>query len=758
MIPDKLYIPTTTLNFNNIMASESISPAGFYSIRGFGYNRFDKVKPNNLDKRIILYDKYPIFDIDDMESENYPLVIEVTLKHMDKEIIHKHKNGIFYTEKTIYLNPFSTKIYFRSEDEKRHILSKVEQSSSTKMIPIYQNCILIQTPNVNSFKWEESDIADSDIDVSKYISKDRRVNKLKGLLYAYLLGANRSLVLEVTMLKKHTKELQNILSAIIADPDGYATPKQKEELEKLYREIDSTFLQIYSTILQDRIKQKEAKYNSQNVGEFLKGEGLYDAWCQEQNLEPVYKISPFDLSAYKISNKKDREYDNNKTEESKEYFFAYFSKLESAIDKHIKSVNTDVDNLPILQHCNKVERIPTEKKDFLVKLFNEYCQERWNKDSFQNSRLEFATTGGRLFKEELELRDQWENSPSKSYINDLRNNLASHATFDLNSVSNITLQSFAAFCQKGEEDIDKLEDYLVSNKIGDFHVAFALWGIIFGFANMPKTLTDGLFRDNKDYMCEVYRSIYEQVHGISLQEQLESFQQKESTTQVEENSTVEESSIDSLEQELLEFKDFISMEGDVREEVIKKFKEVGIYSLVDNWDIQKANSIKWKKIKGQKRLIGAIEQKKNNNKKPSQKSMVSNNKKTKQIATSDSPSLFDQPQVPVREYFHKDKNIFESLRYLLPDDEKVKKQFEEDLDWFQGNYREHFEDKKKRIQKGVYYKLPTDNKSVINHFQKYLKDKKEPKSEQQNWLREKYSLVNVESIIAKLKELFLLNE
>ncbi|NBL00124.1 MAG: hypothetical protein EOM50_19365, partial [Erysipelotrichia bacterium] len=108
------------------MASESISPAGFYSQRNFGYKRFDKVKLNNLEKRIILYDKYPDFDINDIELENYPLVIEVTLQHMGEDIIHEYKNGIFYAEETIYLNPFSTKIYFRSKDEKDRNFYKVE--------------------------------------------------------------------------------------------------------------------------------------------------------------------------------------------------------------------------------------------------------------------------------------------------------------------------------------------------------------------------------------------------------------------------------------------------------------------------------------------------------------------------------------------------------------------------------------------------------------------------------------------------------
>ena len=51
----KLYIPTCTLNFNNILSSESISPLGFYARRGFGNKRFYPVCANDKEQVIILY-------------------------------------------------------------------------------------------------------------------------------------------------------------------------------------------------------------------------------------------------------------------------------------------------------------------------------------------------------------------------------------------------------------------------------------------------------------------------------------------------------------------------------------------------------------------------------------------------------------------------------------------------------------------------------------------------------------------------------
>ena len=63
MIMSRLYIPTTTLNFNNIFSTESISPAGFYTQRGFGYKTYSKVALNNFQNSILLYSKFPLFSI-----------------------------------------------------------------------------------------------------------------------------------------------------------------------------------------------------------------------------------------------------------------------------------------------------------------------------------------------------------------------------------------------------------------------------------------------------------------------------------------------------------------------------------------------------------------------------------------------------------------------------------------------------------------------------------------------------------------------
>jgi len=529
MIPSKLYIPTTTLNLNNIMSSESISPASFYERRGFGYKRFTKVEPNNLENRIVLYEKYPVFDIPDQDLENYPLVVEIDTKSLNEDVVQE-QNGQFFADETIYLNPFSTRIIFRNEQEKVSTLSKAEPSIETKMVAIYENCFCIKNNDFESFEWQKTKLEDASADLSKHISKDRKINKLKGFLFAYILAAHKSLSSDVVALKKYAKELKNILSAIITSPDGQATYQQKEHLNGIYKAINDAFYKA------EELDKKTAEIRKSINDEFFK-EGKLEEFLKRFGAEWIEKLYP--KSSYQLRPFLDNQKDKEKA------FEDYVIELEKQIDRFLPKAFILKEDFPELQNCNRIESIPkfnVVNPVFLSNLFNEYLEEAYNGQDFVQSRYDFARCGGKIFKEKIQEKEQWEGSPSQKYINTLLKNLNEHSQFVLKSTDNLTLQSFAAFCQKGEDDIDKLEDYLISNEIGDFRIAFALWGIVFGFVNMPKTLTNDLFlSDDLDYVSEVYKYIFKQVHGIELEGKLEKQQQKEVDTSQSDIQKEEES-------------------------------------------------------------------------------------------------------------------------------------------------------------------------------------------------------------------------
>jgi len=155
---EKLYIPTTTLNFNNILSTESISPKSFYENRSFGYKRFEIVEPNRSNNTLIAYTKIPYFEINDNELDNYPLIIEISkdmIKDLNLNVIDKiHSIEVFQISQTIYLHPNKVKFLFLNEEHKRITLIKSEPSIETKLLPLYQTRMQIINKE-DTFKWEE---------------------------------------------------------------------------------------------------------------------------------------------------------------------------------------------------------------------------------------------------------------------------------------------------------------------------------------------------------------------------------------------------------------------------------------------------------------------------------------------------------------------------------------------------------------------------------------------------------------------------
>jgi len=97
----KYYIPTSSLNFNNIFSSESISPCGFYSLRNFGYSNCVSIPENPLEGAILLYEELKSFARPISNVEDHPMLIEIETD----ETFPTLQDGVFYSTHTIYLDP-----------------------------------------------------------------------------------------------------------------------------------------------------------------------------------------------------------------------------------------------------------------------------------------------------------------------------------------------------------------------------------------------------------------------------------------------------------------------------------------------------------------------------------------------------------------------------------------------------------------------------------------------------------------------------
>ena len=531
----KLYIPTCTLNFNNILSSESISPLGFYVRRGFGNKRFYPVCANDKEQVIILYSKYPRFEVEENDLENYPMVIEIETDDYKDGFFEKAKehDGVetYLCYHTINLNPFHCRIYFNSYQERQGVLSKAEQSLENKFYKLYAPNIdvkpkekktffgvtkdLFTQSDKDDFLWNLSyvnfKIKNEPIDVSRDVLLDR----IKGFIYCYLIGANSSVSNEVGKLKALSRKLRNTLSAVVNSPDKRPTQAQDDAILNGIRE----FNEIYSSIDEDTIWNKnllELKLSDNPQGLSTKDAknllhywDVYDAFCNKLPLRRVYDANELWSCLEYVS---------------PETFSRVIDNMNSAIRKLEAKDNAQREKYAIEELLNVDDNLSLHILDtsyqssFYKNLICSQFMAEYKSVMEENGveePLAQAYNGGMILRNML--GDKWDSNPASAYVGALLNHFQENSAFDLFAIENDVLSSFAAFCQKGD-NIDRLVEYLVQVGFCNYKLAYGIYGATRGFTSLPKTFTSVLINGNKDYYQSFASNVWRMLNGIEIKD------------------------------------------------------------------------------------------------------------------------------------------------------------------------------------------------------------------------------------------------
>lgn len=532
----KLYIPTCTLNFNNIFSTESISPKGYYARRGFGNKRFYAVDPNPYDSVILLYSKYPEFKIQSSDIENYPMVIEIDTDDYKKDTFVKQSEfsgtEVYSCSQTIYLNPFHVLAYFNSYMERQDVITKAKQSLENKYSDLYSNNLVVKEAEQKSlgqsfkewigFSSSDSFVWKADIlpDLSgeplndEGIKRDVFMDRLKGFAFCYLIGANSSVSKEIGEMKALARSMSNTLSAIVNSPDHRPTESQDASLTKdinrfneLYRTKDPNFA-YNESILDARMGKNPLSISRKDVETLLDYLGVKDYFYSKLNLRRVYDA--YDLWDCVNSIAPDS-------------YERAITNLKSAIahcEAAEASQNSRVDLSQILQFH------PDGRFEIIDKTFNqgfysalifsqikgEYVKLMEEMEITDES-LGFAVNGGKILKNLM--GDKWDNSSVSNYINALLSHLQENSRFDLFSYNNEVMESFAAFCQKGD-NIDRLKDYLIQCGFSNYKLAYGIFGATRGFASLPKTFTSTVINSDSEYFKSTYLYFYKSLFEIEI--------------------------------------------------------------------------------------------------------------------------------------------------------------------------------------------------------------------------------------------------
>lgn len=452
----KYYIPTSSLNFNNILSTESISPASFYTSRNFGYSRWTLVAENPHQNMVLLYDTPGFFSRPVCDVEDHPLLIEI---HTNKDY-PRLKDGVYYSERTVYLNALTDGFIFFSESDKRTALSLLDSSSESKMGRMFEGRIVVRDCN-RSFP----PVPVCDIALSKDgIVEDQHINKVKGLLYGYYIGALLSCnKVDVRRINCY-RQLQKIVAAVLSSPSRTPSSSQYAIISELLPKIDSV-------------------------------------WSPSRIMRDLEKADP-------------------ETSEAMRWVGSLIDSAETDMRRNRSYLS--VDSGELIVGAGSFERIaaaviPDSNDNAIVNA--------WVKDVLSQlkytgkiSSIKAALADDLTTRARDLLGEKWEDSPQRVYLNKLRRHIGGEP-FDV-AWGNGILSSVAAVLLKGDT-WDGLLRFMQTREMTDYRLAMAFYGELNGFANLTRDFTDLLLNANMDYVRSVYKKFYGQLYGTSGSDEVE---------------------------------------------------------------------------------------------------------------------------------------------------------------------------------------------------------------------------------------------
>ena len=489
----KYYIPTSSLNLDNILQAESISPYSFYAQRKSGYRSIEVLSEFRTIDYLLLFKKPIRFTINDPNRYNFPMLIEIE-DDMQLKDLRDIGKGVYVYSETLYLTPWNCRIFFFSEEAYNLTTINTKNNKSIKFYNKYQ---IIST--VKSLHLEEiPQISCEEIGANTVKSKEFQLDKEKGLLFGYLLGENLSVSSDLARLNRITQELYDMLSTVIANPRYFLNFKDKlNQLLTEYQSID--FVEKEN----ERVFNDNLNKDLEHCGilrsafnELLKKWGKNISDYISEQLSTKWKCKKLPKLDKSVSSAQCQslivEIENRTQNQNKEFKRNKQQPTFDLIDLNDLSIN--ITNAPSLSIAidyvidNKLtnEQLVANRSGICVELINVIKKNYINK-----------------YGDEVWHRE------SRDYFNALYEHIKNmRSPFYLNSIKNAEFIAVAAFLLYGDNIINYL-NYLRKNEAVNYAYPLMLWGVLSGYMEM-----------NRDILHEVltldnYKNIYDKLLGVN---------------------------------------------------------------------------------------------------------------------------------------------------------------------------------------------------------------------------------------------------
>lgn len=520
------------------MASESCSPSACYTQRGFGDSYFYVAGSFAKKNSIILFNKYPRCIIPNTEEEQYSLVIEVDTDktaNFEYEVIGKHHDVVFYqTNKTIYLNPMGCKLIFDSNTIRDLILSRAKVRSLDAKVIFYSKAGSFTTKSTESFAYSKEYIEsypDLEFDEDN-LARDKKINKCKGFLYAYLIGANTSPGEGVSCLQKILKDLSNLIHARIINNDFRLHTEKINELQIQFENEARKY-----DVVTKKLAESAKRLNFSTI-EMLQSEletlGLWETLAHRM------------FSLPKLSSV----YSSEQWVNIELMMTQFIGCVSSASNNRLL-----VDEIPSI-HEYEPPMIPLHANNQEIEIYTAWIKLLLNpecnlKEFFANKLSHLKNLG--IAAKDIMGDETFANSPERSYYNGLIKNVREAEDFDFSSLNSFVWQSLAICAKATNPDIDALYSLMTSYAIEDYRCAVAMWGAMCGYADMPKTFFNRIVEGISVEEAYQYASCIEKrIHGFESTALVTQISQMPEETDIPLTKPIEHNSVKNLVYKYLE--------------------------------------------------------------------------------------------------------------------------------------------------------------------------------------------------------------
>jgi hypothetical protein len=534
------YYPLSTrdFSFENIFASESISPHAFYNLRGFGIDYFYKIPLMHHEQALILYNSPPKYELPSDSGDAAKFILAVAEETLDQNDILLIKEGIIGYQKTIYLNKDNFKVFFFSEKERKIAFLKSETSLPTKGLKKYaNNFFLITEAECQSF--DTTNIANLDFGLGStgnHILFDRSFNHFKGFIYGISIGLLTSKTNEEIHIRRVFREIMNCF-AELKNRSEHSSRNPENKYSKSLSYSQQAPLDVYERKLRASIEQAEDLFSRLFPGEGFSEEKLvkfmqekYSSRLKSAESAQLYinhaildqqlfgdaKFSKlkdlylrnranetpllhFDILKDQAENflkntKQNSSWSGSNREAANEKFkeslfelgkFIEAKFLQGTSDKNVELgvIHFNIEKSEVVfdkgfQSLNN--GLIEEYSSILNSIFKNIKSGRG--DTKKENILSIVTQIGSVFSKSK--------SPKSSQLYQYLNNEIS--TYSIDKVSSIVLRNFVAFIFN-PDSIEKLESYLEAKEIDEKWIAYSFWCAYNGFANTSGNFVKPIF-------------------------------------------------------------------------------------------------------------------------------------------------------------------------------------------------------------------------------------------------------------------------